>query len=560
MALKTEFGRTTLLGVSFAVAALFALMAAPVAVAASGPWVQPVASLSETGQHALDPRVAVGPDGTTTAVWRRFDGQHWRIQAATRPPGGSFSAAGNLSAPGGNAFAPQIVAAADGTTTVAWERVNGSGNSIVQTSTRTAGGAFGAAADLSAAGQNALGPRAAVAADGAVTVVWHRTGGGGDSVQASTRAAGGTFGPPLDLSADGLAVQSPAVAVAPEGATAVVWTRTAGPAQVVQTAIRAPGGAFAAAVDVSANGFTINGPDVAVASDGDVTVVWQQQSGLVFRVQASTRPASGSFGAPQPLSPALFSATGARVVAAADGTETVVWDLADGATRLVQTSTRPHGGGFAGPVDVSGAGVATTAQLAVSRDGTTDVVWVRNLGGPTGDDLIQVATRPPDGNYVPAVDLSPADGNAIDPAVALGPDGNLTVVWVALIGGYNTIQARTSGAPPPAPPPPRVIPVAPVSIPPGGNPADTPPKPLARARVTGSAKVGKTLTCTRRRFANATRTRVRWLRGGWPIRGATHATYKVQRRDRGKLVTCEVRASGPGGSATMVSRGVRVSR
>jgi hypothetical protein len=41
--------------------------------------------LSAAGQHAQDPHVGIAQSGNAVAVWRRFDGANWRIQAAAGP-------------------------------------------------------------------------------------------------------------------------------------------------------------------------------------------------------------------------------------------------------------------------------------------------------------------------------------------------------------------------------------------------------------------------------------------------------------------------------------------
>ena len=76
--------------------------------------------LSVAGQNAADPQVAMAADGTAAAVWVRFDGANFIVQAATQPPGGAFAAAVDLSAVGHDANSPQVAVAPDGTATAVW--------------------------------------------------------------------------------------------------------------------------------------------------------------------------------------------------------------------------------------------------------------------------------------------------------------------------------------------------------------------------------------------------------------------------------------------------------
>jgi hypothetical protein len=54
-------------------------------------WLAPQ-DLSAAGQNAFNPEVAVDAQGNAIAVWRRFDGTNFIVQAAVRAAGGSFRA------------------------------------------------------------------------------------------------------------------------------------------------------------------------------------------------------------------------------------------------------------------------------------------------------------------------------------------------------------------------------------------------------------------------------------------------------------------------------------
>jgi len=250
-------------------------------------------NLSAVGQHAYDPQVAVA-DGATTVVWSRSNGVHLIVQARTRPAGSvTFAAAENLSAAGQNADSVQVAVAADGATTVAWRRSN-SINYIIQARTRPAGSVtFAAVVSLSDPGQDAFSLELAVASDGVTTVIWTRSNSSNSIVQARTRLAGSvTFAAVEDLSAVGQHAYYPQVAVA-DGATTVAWYRSNGAHYIVQARIRPAGSVtFAAAENLSATGQNAAWPRVAVAIDGTTTVVWQQSGPAYQRIQESTSQTS----------------------------------------------------------------------------------------------------------------------------------------------------------------------------------------------------------------------------------------------------------------------------
>lgn len=79
--------------------------------------------------------------------------------------------------------------------------------------------------------------------------------------------------------------------------------------------------------------------------------------------------------------------------------------------------------------------------------------------------------------------------------------------------------------------------------------------------ITGSAKVGKTLTARAGTWTEGTRLSYQWLNGGKAISGATKATYTVTRADRGDRLTVRVTGSLAGYDTTSrTSSAVRIAR
>ena len=197
------------------------------------------------------------------------------MQSAFRPAGGAFAAPVDLSVAGQNAFSPKVVFDASDNALVIWNRSDGT-NYIVQSAFRPAGGAFAAPVDLSAAGQNGFSPQLAFDASGNALVVWDRSDGTNEIVQSAFRPAGGAFAAPVDLSASGEDAHSSQVAFDASGNALVVWARSNGTNQIVQSAFRPAGGAFGTPVDLSAAGQDATQPQVAVDPSGKAVAVWQR--------------------------------------------------------------------------------------------------------------------------------------------------------------------------------------------------------------------------------------------------------------------------------------------
>jgi hypothetical protein len=331
-------------------------------------WLAPQ-DLSAAGQDAYDPQVAFDGQGNAIAVWSRFDGTNFVVQAAARAAGGSFGASQDLSAAGQKAAFAQVAVDGQGNAIAVWSRFDGT-NFVVQAAARAAasrrrrryftpkrGGSFGAPQDLSAAGQKAGFAQVVFDGQGNAIAVWSRFDGTNFIVQAAARATasrrrrryftpkrGGSFGAPQDLSAAGQNAFNPQVAFDGQGNAIAVWHRfDAGTNTIVQAAARAAGGSFGAPQDLSAAGEKAGFPEVAVDGQGNAIAVWQRFDGTNFIVQAAVRAAGGSFGAPQDLSAAGQDAHVPEVAVDWQGNAIAVWSRSNGTNYIVQAVVRTAG-------------------------------------------------------------------------------------------------------------------------------------------------------------------------------------------------------------------------
>ena len=302
----------------------------------------PVTPLSEPSQDALAPQVAVAPDGTATVVWIRFDGNNFVVQARRVGPDGTLDpAVETLSEAGQDAADPQVDVGADGTATVVWKRFDGSRYLVEERRLTAAGALLPAAASnvLSEPGQDAVEPAVAAAPGGGAAVVWSRYDGAHSIVQARRiDPSGSPAATTASLSAGGQSAVQPQVAMAPSGAATVVWTRFDGGHWVIQkqrlSAVGAPEGVVANLSNSTGNAAE---PQLAVGGDGKVTVVWDRWDGSSFVVQARRIDAAGTMAANTlNLSASGRDAGEPQVDVAPNGTATVLWSRFDGNNFIVQ--------------------------------------------------------------------------------------------------------------------------------------------------------------------------------------------------------------------------------
>jgi hypothetical protein len=409
----------------------------PGAASATPVWLEPV-DLSTIGQNAAEPAVAVDPQGNTTAIWSRFDGTNNIVQAASRPAGGSWGAVKDLSAPGQNARRQHVAVDAQGNVTAVWGRFDGT-NNIIQAASRPAGGGWSAAQDLSAAGQNAQQPDVTVNAAGDAVAVWSRFDGTNNIIQAASRPAGGSWGAAQDLSATGQNAFDPRIAVDRLGNAIAAWARSDGTNSIVQAAVRPAGGSWGAVKDLSASGQNAFDAHVAVDGLGNATVVWRRFDGANYIVQAATLPAGGSWGEVKDLSAAGQSVNKQHVATDAAGDVTAVWERFDGSNTIVQAATLPAGGSWGSPQDLSATGQnANDSFLAIDAQGDVIVTWNRSNGTNT---IVQAASRPAGGSWGGPQDLSVTGQNARDARVAVDGQGNAAAVWTRSDGTHEIVQA-----------------------------------------------------------------------------------------------------------------------
>jgi hypothetical protein len=210
-----------------------------------------VQTLSDPGQNAYDSQVAVDQSGDAVFVWNRSDGLVgcgssllagcFRIQARARSAAGSLSAVQTLSDPGQHAYEPQVAVDQSGDAVFVWARPDGAngcsgdiypGCMRVQDRARTATGSLSAVQTLSAAGEDAAESQVGVDQSDNAVFVWARqdgttgcSGSGCVRIQARTRSAAGALGAVQTLSAPGQNAFAPEVAVNLNGAAVADWER-----------------------------------------------------------------------------------------------------------------------------------------------------------------------------------------------------------------------------------------------------------------------------------------------------------------------------------------------
>ena len=247
------------LALGTAAAVLLGLVAAAPAPAAPT-W---LASHPLTGGLAMTAGTAVVADaaGNVTAVWTEMVGPDTYVRSSYRPVGGTWSPAVDVSGAGPIVIAPSVGVDAAGNVTAVWQ-LSGSPGSFVQTASRPVGGPWSPPSTCRTTWPP--GPNLAVARSGAATAVWSTWDGDDYIIQSAQRPAGGAWGSPVDLSLDGGSALGPQVAVDDAGRATAVWQRAGpGSSPVTQSSSRSADGGWTPPVDLSAEGLIAAESDVS---------------------------------------------------------------------------------------------------------------------------------------------------------------------------------------------------------------------------------------------------------------------------------------------------------
>jgi hypothetical protein len=351
-----------------------------------GNWQEPPVSLSQAGQDASEPQIAVDANGNATAVWMGYNGSNTIIQSSTKPFGGIWQATpDNLSQISQDARSPQIAVGANGNATAVWVRYDGN-NWIVQSSTKPFGGIWQATPNnLSQIGQDASEPQIAVDASGNATAVWVRYNGSNRIIQSSTKPFGGIWqATPDNLSQISQDARSPQIAVGANGNATAVWVRYDGNNWIVQSSTKLFGGSWQTSPDnLSQPGQDASEPQIAVDANGNATAVWEKYNGSNLIIQSSTKPFGGIWQAtPDNLSQVGQDAHTPQIAVDASGNAAAVWDWYNGSNTIIQSSTKPFGGSWqVTPDNLSQTGQdAHSPQIVVDAYRNSTAVWVRRDG------------------------------------------------------------------------------------------------------------------------------------------------------------------------------------
>jgi hypothetical protein len=285
--------------------------------------------------------------------------------------------------------------------------------------------------NVSALNQVDLFPKIAVDTNGNAAVVWYNST---NAIQGSSKPFGGAWEVEQTLSQLPIALQFwdyPAVAMDGHGNATAVWAASSGTRLVIQASTKPFGAPWQEHPDtLSADSGLVlayNSPQIAIDSNGNITVVWA----TVFEgdqvVQASIKPFGEPWQPPVTISRPGVGALYISIAVDRNGNVTVVWFGSQGSNNVVQASTKPLGQTWQEPTTLTHAYLQAPPQIAIDSHGNAIAVWVAFDGT---NHFIQSSTKLFNQAWQETPDILPGSQNAVDiPRIGVDSMGNATVVW-----------------------------------------------------------------------------------------------------------------------------------
>ena len=199
---------------------------------AAGSWSGPQAVSS--GGFSERPHVGIDSAGDAVAVWS-LNAAHVGVRAAAQRAGGSWSQPETLSDPAADALQPQLAVDPRGDAVAAWASFDGR-TYVIQSTSRPRGGAWQSARDISARSPDLGAPKVALDAAGNALAVWRGLRSARERTQAARHPARGAWSAPAVLSRGSFDADVPDVAVDAAGNGAAIWQSGNGVTWTVQAA------------------------------------------------------------------------------------------------------------------------------------------------------------------------------------------------------------------------------------------------------------------------------------------------------------------------------------
>lgn len=239
-------------------------------------------------EPASSPDVSIVGSGNAVAVWIKFDGFDYLVQAAILPNLGVWSAPVNLSLTGQNAASPKVDMNFSGYAVAIWSRFNGTHN-VIQASTLQFGGHWSPAINVSdPIKADSLFPVVMVDSEGTAIALWQAFDGSNFVIQSSTLPFNGFWTDPVAISSPTSDIGNPRLALNNEDQAVAVWRFNNGTNSIIQAAVTRLGGAWSLPMKISLRKKDASEPEVGIDGNGNAIAIWVNETNSVIQGSRGT--------------------------------------------------------------------------------------------------------------------------------------------------------------------------------------------------------------------------------------------------------------------------------
>jgi len=376
-----------------------------------------------------------------------------------------FSTPKNVSNNSDFSFTPQLAVDLGGNIYVVWEDDTNT-NSNILFSRSTDGGTFSAPKGVSNSAGFSFNPRIAVDSGGTINVVWqdspdfYRT----SNVFFSRSSDGGiTFSTPMNLSgtSNSAFYSTPQIAVHNAGNISVVWESDTGNLAIWFSGSSDGGATFSAPKMLSTNTAGSIDPQIAVDKNGNINVLWEDDLAGHSDISFSRSADNGAtFSSPMnlsnPFGNSLANSNSPRLAPDLLGNINVVWaNDSPGNFEIFISRSTDGGVNFSGPKNISKSSTfSSNPFIAVDAGGNINVVWADINPADLNTDIFFAQSSDGGATFSTAQNVSRSSGFSSNPWLTVDAGANINVSWEDNTPGNRDIffaRSTDSGATFPTP-------------------------------------------------------------------------------------------------------------
>lgn len=234
--------------------------------------------------------------------------------------------------------------------------------------------------------------------------------------------------------------QFPSIAVDTQGNLYVVWQDyTVGNSGLLYSTRSVGDANWSAPQSIPGTSATPGDPRIAVDHQGSLHVVWQDSIGGESGIFWALRSSDGSWSAPQKITGSSANSSAPDIAVDAQGNPQVVWkeELTHGNAGIMY-ATRSGETDWLTQSISDNSGGSGFPSIAVDGEGNLHVVWQDSLQITGGYLDILYATKPSDGDWSPPLNISNSQRPSTRPRIAVDGENNPHVVWEETYDEYAT--------------------------------------------------------------------------------------------------------------------------